>query len=190
MWGGQAWRLWPGSASASCQDVPVTLAARERAVLGSLGCPFVPWWRWGAVVLATGPFPLKRSLEVKIGGNLGPGALAREGPLSPRVAEKSPPPSRPACSDLSVRTLGKARSPPWDWNAGGGSRGGGGGRTFPARQALCWQLLATPHPCAACHMSPKLKAAAGAGGFSSGRGMLFWGWGQRSMIGAPTRGRK
>lgn len=156
MWGGQAWRLWPGPASASCQDVPVTLAARERAVLGSLGCPFVPRWRWGAVVLATGRFPLKRSLEVVTGGTLGPGALAREGPLSPRVAETSPPPASPACSELCVRTLGEARTPPWDWNAGGGSSKGGRG-AISSETGSVLAAAGRPHPCAACHMSPKLR---------------------------------
>lgn len=65
---------------------------------------------------------------MKIGGTSGLGVLAGEGPLSPSMAEESPPPqpALPAQSSC-VRTLGEARSPPRDWNAGGGSSGGLGG---------------------------------------------------------------
>lgn len=65
----------------------------------------------------------------------------------------------------------------------------GVGGTFPARQALCWQLLATPHPCAACHMSPKLKAAAGAGGFGSG-GDVILGMGAKEHDRCPHPGQE
>lgn len=69
------------------------LAGKEHAVLGSPGGPFVPRRKWGAVVLTTSPFPLKQPLEVKIRGTSGLGVLAREDPLSPRVAKEAPPPA-------------------------------------------------------------------------------------------------
>lgn len=59
VWGGQAPQSGRGSLSASCQDVPVTLAGEEHAVLGSPGCFFVSGQRWWTVVLATGPLPPK-----------------------------------------------------------------------------------------------------------------------------------
>ena len=105
--------------------------------------PLCSRWRWGAVVLATSPFPLKRSLEVKIGGTLGLGVWPERVPCHPGWQRSPLPPASPACSELCVRTLGEARSPPWDWNAGGGSREGGGGDISSETGAV---LAAAGHP--------------------------------------------
>lgn len=164
----------PGPPSVSCQDVPVTLVGKEHPVLGSPGCPFVHRQRWGAVVLATGPFPLEQSLEVRSGGTWDLGVPAREGLLSPRTAKEHPP--QPPCPLRAHMS--------WTWGRPGHPLGIGmpevaaaGGRTFPAGQAPWWQL---PGP--ACPMSPELEAAAGAVAWVPG------GWGGVILgVGAKER---
>lgn len=100
VWDGQAQRLWPSPLRASCQDVPVTLAGKEHTVLGSAGCPFVPRRRWGAVVLATSPFPLRWSLEVKTGGTWGWGFWPQRVPCHPGQQRSPLASAGPACSEF------------------------------------------------------------------------------------------
>lgn len=88
--------------------------------LALLAAPLFHQQTWGAVVLATSPpLPTKESLEVKIGGTSDLGVLAREGPLSPRVAKKPPPLASPVCcSDYEGGQVTPLRLECRRWGAG------------------------------------------------------------------------
>lgn len=119
----------------------------------------------------------KECLEVKTGGTWDLGVLAREGPLSPRVAKEAPPPGSPACSELmSLRPggAGGGQVTPWGWAKG---------RTFPAGQALWWQLRALPVLCAWLQLV--LVALVGEGG--GGRGSAWVGY---VILGVEARERE
>uniref|UniRef100_A0A452TTT9 Uncharacterized protein n=1 Tax=Ursus maritimus TaxID=29073 RepID=A0A452TTT9_URSMA len=77
---------WTGHASGGEADLGLCEGPRER---------------WGAVALATSPFPLKQSLEVRIEGTLGLGVLAGKGvPCHPGGQRSTLPPAGPGCSEL------------------------------------------------------------------------------------------
>lgn len=123
--------LGNGPPSASCLDVPVTLAGKEHAVLGSPGCPFVPRQRWGAVALATSPFPLKQSLEVRIEGTLCLGVWPWRVSPVPRGGgqRRALPPAGPGCSEL--KCPGPCGRPGHPLGTGMPEVAAAGGRTFP-----------------------------------------------------------
>lgn len=97
VWGGQAQQSGRGALSASRQDVPVTLAGEEHAVLGAPGCFFVSGQRWWTVVLATSPLPPKIVPRGEDWRHFGSGSSGQRGPSATQDGKGDPSPTGPAC---------------------------------------------------------------------------------------------